>query len=203
MMIKRYNSPTYIIVIVSMIGLSCHSVNAWTSTYPNTAGLKKYASNIEGLHSAYSSSSPLYSSLKDSETIQKQESTLSSAEETTEKYGLEAGLFESLKSNDSTSAKALLTKYGIAYLATSIPLAIVSFALCYLLVNSGVDVVALLDKIGIEAKSGDTSDQLGTAAIAYTAHKALSPVRFPPTVALTPFVAKLIGKEPVEDSESV
>ena len=190
------------ITTVSMIVLSYHTVNAWSSRYPNIIGNKRHASNIERLQSASYSLSPLYSSLKDPETLQKQESTMSSAEETTEKYGLEAGLFESLKSNDGTSAKALLAKYGVAYLATSIPLAIVSFALCYLLVDSGVDVVALLDKIGIEAKSGDTSDQLGTAAIAYTAHKALSPVRFPPTVVLTPFVAKLIGKDPVEDSES-
>lgn len=201
-MMKRYNSPIYIIATVSMIVLSYHTVNAWSSRYPNTIGIKRYESNIEQLKSASSLLSPLYSSLKDPETLQKQESTLSSAEQTTEKYGLEAGLFESLKSNDGTSTKSLLAKYGIAYLATSIPLAIVSFALCYLLVDSGVDVVALLDKIGIEAKSGDTSDQLGTAAIAYTAHKALSPVRFPPTVVLTPFVAKLIGKDPVEDSES-
>ena len=35
--------------------------------------------------------------------------------------------------------------------------------------------------------------QVGTFAIAYAAHKALSPVRFPPTVALTPVVAKLLG----------
>lgn len=37
---------------------------------------------------------------------------------------------------------------------------------------------------------------MGTFAIAYAAHKALSPVRFPPTVALTPLVAKWLGKEP-------
>jgi hypothetical protein len=36
---------------------------------------------------------------------------------------------------------------------------------------------------------------VGTFAIAYAAHKALSPVRFPPTVALTPVVAKWLGKK--------
>jgi hypothetical protein len=36
--------------------------------------------------------------------------------------------------------------------------------------------------------------QVGTFAIAYAAHKALSPVRFPPTVALTPVVARWTGK---------
>ena len=56
---------------------------------------------------------------------------------------------------------------------------------------------ALLTRFGL--KPSDTSEKVGTFAIAYAAHKALSPVRFPPTVALTPVVAKLIGKKPKED----
>ena len=123
-----------------------------------------------------------------------------SAEATTEKYGLEAGLFQSLKSNDGASAKSLLAKYGVAYLATSIPLALVSFLLCYALVDNGVDVGGLLAKVGID-NAGDTGEKAGTFAIAYAAHKAASPIRFPPTVLLTPVVAKLIGKEPNEVPE--
>jgi hypothetical protein len=123
-----------------------------------------------------------------------------SVEETTEKYGLEAGLFQSLKSGDGgTSAKDLLAKYGVAYLATSIPLAAVSFGLCYLLVDNGVDVAGLLSNVGIDV--GETGEKAGTVAIAYAAHKAASPIRFPPTVLLTPVVAKLIGKEPNEMEE--
>lgn len=124
-----------------------------------------------------------------------------SLEQTTEKYGLEVGLFESLKSGNTESAQSLLKRYGIAYLATSIPLALVSFALCYVLVSNGVDVAGLLSKIfGVEA-SNTTSETAGTVAIAYAAHKAASPLRFPPTVALTPVVAKLIGREPEEEGE--
>ena len=61
--------------------------------------------------------------------------------------------------------------------------------------DSGVDVGALLAKVGIENAAGEKA---GTFAIAYAAHKAASPIRFPPTVILTPIVAKLIGKEPEE-----
>jgi hypothetical protein len=126
-----------------------------------------------------------------------------SAEETTQKYGLEAGLFQSLKSKDGgESAKTLLKKYGIAYLATSIPLAIVSFTICYILVDNGVDVSALLSKVGINVANGDASEKVGTFAIAYAAHKAASPIRFPPTVLLTPIVAKIIGKEPTESLDT-
>lgn len=119
------------------------------------------------------------------------------SDETTEKYGLELGLVQAAKDGDGESAKSLLKKYGIAYLATSIPLAIISFAICYILVDNGVDVSSLLANIGIE--TSDAADKAGTFAIAYAAHKAASPIRFPPTVVLTPVVAKLIGKEP--DSE--
>jgi hypothetical protein len=56
-----------------------------------------------------------------------------------------------------------------------------------------VDVSSLLAKLGIEVST--TSESVGTFAIAYAAHKALSPVRFPPTVALTPLVAKALGKQ--------
>mmetsp|Transcript_17076 Transcript_17076/g.25864 ORF Transcript_17076/g.25864 Transcript_17076/m.25864 type:complete len:138 (+) Transcript_17076:178-591(+) len=124
----------------------------------------------------------------------KKKNEAKSLEETTEKYGLEAGLFESAKAGDGESAKSLLKKYGIAYLATSIPLAIVSFAICYVLVDNGVDMSGLLSKVGIE--TSDTAEKAGTFAIAYAAHKAASPIRFPPTVLLTPVVAKMIGKEP-------
>ena len=120
-----------------------------------------------------------------------------SVEKTTEKYGLEVGLAQAAKEGDGESAKSLLKKYGIAYLATSIPLAIVSFALCYVLVDNGVDVGSLLSKIGIE--NTGMADKAGTLAIAYAAHKAASPIRFPPTVLLTPVVAKMIGKEPEEE----
>ena len=64
-------------------------------------------------------------------------------------------------------------------------------------VSPGVDVAALLSRIGISVS--DTNERVGTFAIAYAAHKALSPVRFPPTVALTPVVARLLGKDGGKD----
>ena len=117
-----------------------------------------------------------------------------------EKYGLEAGLFKVLTGPQDSNgegtptvsrtdqAKALLAQYGSAYLVTSISFAAVSFAICYAAVSSGVDMGALLAKVGLQVN--DTSETVGTFAVAYAAHKALSPFRFPPTVALTPVVAK-------------
>ncbi|KAG1676344.1 hypothetical protein FOA52_001139 [Chlamydomonas sp. UWO 241] len=130
----------------------------------------------------------------------------SEGEETTLKYGLEAGLYKTLTGKEmegmskTDQAKGLLAQYGSAYLITSISLAIVSFSFCYLAVDSGVDVGALLTKVGINVSS--TSENVGTFAIAYAAHKALSPIRFPPTVALTPIVAKWTGGKKAEEPPS-
>eukprot|EP00232_Nephroselmis_pyriformis_P019330 CAMPEP_0182873620 /NCGR_PEP_ID=MMETSP0034_2-20130328/12441_1 /TAXON_ID=156128 /ORGANISM="Nephroselmis pyriformis, Strain CCMP717" /LENGTH=204 /DNA_ID=CAMNT_0025006279 /DNA_START=53 /DNA_END=667 /DNA_ORIENTATION=- len=129
-------------------------------------------------------------------------------EEATKKYGLEAGLWKAFKSGGSgedgkpsagSQAKQLLKVYGSAYLITSISLSLVSISICYALVSSGVDIGSLLGKVGLEVTS--TSTNVGTFALAYAAHKALSPVRFPPTVALTPMVAKAMGKEVSAEAE--
>ncbi|GLI58980.1 hypothetical protein VaNZ11_000801 [Volvox africanus] len=129
----------------------------------------------------------------------------SEAEIATEKYGLEAGLFKAFTSkggdgklSSTEQAKQLLAQYGSAYLITSISFAIVSFTACYFAIDAGVDIPALLAKIGIQVS--DTSEKVGTFALAYAAHKALSPVRFPPTVALTPVVAKYLGRKKDEGS---
>jgi hypothetical protein len=98
-----------------------------------------------------------------------------------------------------SDAKELLKKYGSAYLITSISLSLISFGLCYLLVSAGLDVSALLAKVGIEVTNN--SEKLGTVALAYVAHKAASPIRIVPTVALTPIVAKKLGKKVEEESE--
>ncbi|KAJ8439315.1 hypothetical protein Cgig2_022452 [Carnegiea gigantea] len=72
-------------------------------------------------------------------------------------------------------AKELLAKYGGAYLATSITLSLISFTLCYALISAGVDVPALLQKVGIS--TNETGEKVGTFALAYAAHKAASPIR--------------------------
>lgn len=86
----------------------------------------------------------------------------------------------------------MFAKYGIAYLLTSISFSTVSYITFYLLISHGVDVASLLSKLGIQCTTATSN--AGTAAIAYAMHKAASPVRFPPTVAMTPLVAGWIDK---------
>jgi hypothetical protein len=49
-------------------------------------------------------------------------------------------------------AKELVAKYGGAYLATSITLSLISFSLCYALINAGIDVQSLLLKVSANNK---------------------------------------------------
>jgi hypothetical protein len=129
-------------------------------------------------------------------------------EEVARKYGLEAGLFSALRGKadgkgeeredggkgSMAQAADLLKRYGGAYLLTSTSLALISFSICYFAIDNGVNVAGLLGKLGIEVSS--TSETVGTVGIAYAVHKAASPIRFPPTVALTPIVARnLFGKD--------
>jgi hypothetical protein len=133
-------------------------------------------------------------------------------EEVTKKYGLEAGLFSALKGGGGgggggdgkgggmARAGDLLKRYGGAYLLTSTTLALISFSLCYVAIDSGVDVAALLQKVNIEVSS--TSETVGTVGLAYAVHKAASPIRFPPTVALTPIVARRLFGQKEEEEEA-
>ena len=49
----------------------------------------------------------------------------------------------------------------------------------------------LLARCGLAAR---VSPGAGAGAIAYAVHKAASPIRFPPTVALTPLTARLLKR---------
>ena len=86
----------------------------------------------------------------------------------------------------------MLKRYGAAYLASSVSLSIISYTLFYELVKRGLDVTGALAAIGITVAN---SRYYGAAALAYALHKAASPIRFPPTLLLTQFVARMMGKD--------
>uniref|UniRef100_A0A0D6R043 DUF1279 domain-containing protein n=1 Tax=Araucaria cunninghamii TaxID=56994 RepID=A0A0D6R043_ARACU len=139
------------------------------------------------------------SAITEKEIEERSSSSSKSVDEVTRKFGLEAGLWKIFTSKEDggkekkkNQAKELLARYGGAYLATSISLSLMSFTACYLLITFGVDVQALLHKVGID--TNETGERVGTFALAYAAHKAASPIRFPPTVALTPVVANWFDK---------
>jgi hypothetical protein len=172
-----------IVLVILLSVVSAHGLMSRVSVLAFTKGV-------------VSSNTNLHSVKEKDETEVKNTEDL---DETVRKQGLEVGLWKAFRSKDTNGVKPgdLLKKYGSAYLATSISLAIVSYGLCYVLVSNGVDVGALLQKVGIKAST--SASNAGTAAVAYAIHKAASPIRFPPTVVLTPMVAELLGKKPNEE----
>ncbi|KAG2286118.1 hypothetical protein Bca52824_045722 [Brassica carinata] len=103
-----------------------------------------------------------------------EKNTSPSPEEITKKYGLEVGLWKILSSKDEETDGENKTKKSKQTKLRS----------CLL---------TLLLKVGIS--TNETGEKVGAFALAYAAHKAASPIRFPPTVALTPIVANWIGKK--------
>lgn len=109
-----------------------------------------------------------------------------------------------------TSGKELAARYGGAYLGTSISLSLISFGVLYALIAAGVDVrggiIALGDwlagtPLGRPKVLDNISEAGGTFALAYIAHKATSPLRFPPTLVATEFVARALKKAKSNEQE--
>ncbi|PXF41615.1 hypothetical protein BWQ96_08626 [Gracilariopsis chorda] len=107
-------------------------------------------------------------------------------------------------------AKELAKLFGFSYLGTSIAMSIVSYAVLYVMVAVGVDVRALMNSLGNFLAStplgrpsiiDNISDTASTAALAYIAHKAMSPIRFPLTAAATPVVASFFSKKGSDSEE--
>lgn len=102
------------------------------------------------------------------------------------------------------TAKESILRYGGVYLGSSIFLSLISFAVLYVAIDAGVDLKPFLTSLGdglARTPLGRPAalDALGetgsTFALAYIAHKATSPLRFPPTLVLTEVVAKALGKD--------
>ncbi|XP_076825643.1 uncharacterized protein C18orf19 homolog A-like isoform X2 [Clavelina lepadiformis] len=93
---------------------------------------------------------------------------------------------EDLSPNDGNPAskanqlKKVFAIYGSFGIAFHIVTSLVSLGICYLIVSSGVDVVGILSKYGIEVSS--IAGGASTMVIAYAVHKLLMPIRISITV---------------------
>lgn len=110
-------------------------------------------------------------------------------------------MFRMATSNNSTepTRKELVQLYGGSYLVTSFAISVISYAVLYGIIYVGIDVRSLMNAtgdwlattpLGRPSALDNFSDTASTAALAYIAHKVMSPLRFPITIAATPLVAK-------------
>jgi hypothetical protein len=84
--------------------------------------------------------------------------------------------------------RTFFRQYGKLGIGIYLGISLFSFSSIYLALRTGVDVKALIRKIGLP--DSGLWDNAGTVAVAYAIHKIFMPVRLFLTVALTTFVAK-------------
>uniref|UniRef100_A0A336M0D1 CSON009580 protein n=1 Tax=Culicoides sonorensis TaxID=179676 RepID=A0A336M0D1_CULSO len=89
--------------------------------------------------------------------------------------------------------KRAIKEYGSTVIVFHIGISLMSLGSFYLLVSSGLDVAALLDKLGVSAEaSGKIMQGASTFVIAYAVHKIFAPVRISITLFSTPFIVRYL-----------
>ncbi|XP_026327758.1 uncharacterized protein LOC113236027 isoform X2 [Hyposmocoma kahamanoa] len=106
-------------------------------------------------------------------------------------------------STDENSTSAMSTKeklkkavkeYGSTVVVFHVTISVFSLGACYLLISSGVDLVALLNRINIGegTLTRIASSNAGLFVVAYAVHKVFAPVRLGITLTATPFIVRYL-----------
>ncbi|XP_053690674.1 uncharacterized protein LOC128739239 [Sabethes cyaneus] len=92
--------------------------------------------------------------------------------------------------------KKAVKEYGSTVIVFHVGISLASLGACYVLVSSGIDMVALLDRLGWadSALASKTGTGAGTFVIAYAIHKVFAPVRISITLGATPFIVRYLRK---------
>jgi len=89
--------------------------------------------------------------------------------------------------------KKAIKDYGSTVFIFHISISLISLGSFYLLVSSGLDMPALLNKIGFPPEtSGNILQQSSTFLVAYGIHKLFAPVRISITLFSTPFIVRYL-----------
>ena len=94
--------------------------------------------------------------------------------------------------NQQSQAVTLLKRFGGTYILCSLAVSVCSMSFFYTLVANGLDAPAVLASVGLTLPTKYAG--AGTIGLAYVLHKASSPIRFPPTVALTAVVGRRLER---------
>ncbi|ODN05905.1 hypothetical protein Ocin01_00789 [Orchesella cincta] len=88
--------------------------------------------------------------------------------------------------------KRAVRDYGATVIVFHITLALTSLGFFYILVSSGLDVVALLGKIGISESllNSKVTEEASKFVVAYAVHKVFAPVRITITLTATPLIVR-------------
>uniref|UniRef100_A0A663MVB5 Family with sequence similarity 210 member B n=1 Tax=Athene cunicularia TaxID=194338 RepID=A0A663MVB5_ATHCN len=103
---------------------------------------------------------------------------------------------ESKKLHKSQQLKQVFKEYGAIGVSFHVGISLVSLGIFYLAVSSGVDMTAVLFKLGFSESSLQSKMAAGTSTfvLAYAVHKLFAPVRISITIVSVPFIVRYCRK---------
>ncbi|KAM7038130.1 protein FAM210B, mitochondrial [Acridotheres tristis] len=103
---------------------------------------------------------------------------------------------ENKKLNKSQQLKQIFKEYGAVGVSFHVGISLVSLGIFYLAVSSGVDMSAVLLRLGFSEASLQSRMAAGTSTfvLAYAVHKLFAPVRISITVVAVPFLVRYCRK---------
>ncbi|NXG67771.1 F210B protein, partial [Hemiprocne comata] len=103
---------------------------------------------------------------------------------------------ENKKLNKSQQLKQVFKEYGAVGVSFHVGISLLSLGIFYLAVSSGVDMAAVLFKLGLTESSLQSKLAAGTSTfvLAYAVHKVFAPVRISITLVSVPFIVRYCRK---------
>ncbi|XP_064888545.1 protein FAM210B, mitochondrial [Columba livia] len=103
---------------------------------------------------------------------------------------------ENKKLNKTQQLKQVFKEYGAVGVSFHVGISLVSLGIFYLVVSSGVDMTAVLFKLGFSESSLQSKMAAGTSTfvLAYAIHKLFAPVRISITIVSVPFIVRYCRK---------
>ncbi|XP_003223790.1 protein FAM210B, mitochondrial [Anolis carolinensis] len=100
------------------------------------------------------------------------------------------------KPNKSQQLKKVFKEYGAVAVAFHVGISLMSLGMFYLAVSSGVDMTAILFKLGFDESLVQSKLAAGTSTflLAYAVHKLFAPVRISITLVSVPFLVRYFRK---------
>uniref|UniRef100_A0A2K5JYJ0 DUF1279 domain-containing protein n=1 Tax=Colobus angolensis palliatus TaxID=336983 RepID=A0A2K5JYJ0_COLAP len=121
------------------------------------------------------------------------EPMLSTATETT---GSSVGCTEEKKQSKSQQLRKIFQEYGTVGVSLHIGISLISLGIFYMVVSSGVDMSAVLLKLGFKESLVQSKMAAGTSTfvVAYAIHKLFAPVRISMTLVSVPLIVRYFRK---------
>ncbi|XP_062960754.1 protein FAM210B, mitochondrial [Cynocephalus volans] len=114
----------------------------------------------------------------------------------TETTGSAVGNTEEKKPSKSQQLKKVFQEYGAVGVSLHIGISLISLGIFYMVVSSGVDMSAVLLKLGLKESLVQSKMAAGTSTfvVAYAIHKLFAPVRISITLVSVPFIVRYFRK---------